>query len=327
MRWRTSPSDAEPTRSERSGGVPLDFMHHPDWTPLATDALHGRLTGRDVTRLLRRDRDYVYRIVANLDSTITVDRALEWYRESPSGTTAGLVGAAKVRQARRIRGTRRVQDLGREEGERYAAILADAETQLKNACARYPDALLPWVPRLDIARGLRMGLAEIRRRYVEAQSRERWNYLASEAAFLGHTSIWAGSFENMFSFAADALVTPPGHPTRSLVASAEAERLLRDPKASLDLMPTRELLDLHAQFAAYVEAMPDDPDPDDVVGLGAFLAVIEPRDAEEAALVQRALTLVQRRCGGHPYTLAANPLKEFTRVIERREKQAAALLR
>jgi hypothetical protein len=267
-------------------------------------------------------------VVAHLESPVTADNTHRWYRDAPSAATAGLVGAAKVRDAKRIRRGRRLFDLTPSETERYSVILADAESFLLNACTHYPDAVLPWIPRIDLARGLRLGHDEILRRFAEAQSRERWNLLAAEAAFTGLLPAWSGSYSLMFELAAKTLVdTPPGHPVRSLVASAEAERVMKDRNLDLHLMPAREGLDFTRLFVHYVRSLPDELDPDDVVGLGAFLFVASPRDGDEAEAVMRALELLRGRCGGHPYSTLHDPGAWFARTLATRESEARALLR
>ena len=314
--------------STRPGvGVPPDFMRSPEWSSLVADVVHGHMASAQLARLPRRDRDYIYRVVSHLDSPISADQANRWYNQTPSGVTAGLVGAAKARDARRIRAGRRVFDMSAPELDRYNAILADVESFLLNACAHYPDSLLPWVPRIDAARGLRLGHDEVLRRFAEAQARERWNFLAVESTFKGLTPAWQGSYQAVFEFAADVVLgTPPGHPARAVAAYAEAERIVRDRNLALSAMPARENLDFQALFGAYVRALPDVLDPDDVVGLGAFLFVVAPRDAAEARITVQALELLQRRCGGYPYTELKDPVAWFDRIVATRDAEATALL-
>jgi len=282
---------------------------------------------KSLTRLPRRDRDYAYRMVAHLESPIPVERAQSWYREAPSGNTAALVGAAKVRDARRIRRGRRLFDMNPSESERYAVILADAESFLLNACTHYPDSVLPWIPRIDLARGLTLGSDEIRRRFAEAQSREQWNFLAAEAAFTGLLPSWSGSYELLFTLGTDAMEgTPRGHAARSLVATAEAERIMNDRNLNLSLMPARSGLDFTRLFVHHLRALPDDLDPDDVIALGAFMFVAIPRDKEEAEAVLLGLELLRGRCGGQPYGTLNDPLAWFARTLAARESEARALL-
>lgn len=320
-------ADAESPDSEGSGALPIDFMRDSAWTVLVTPILRGEVNPRLLARLPRKDRDYAYRMVAHLESPIPVERTQSWYREAPSGNTAALVGAARVRDARRIRKGRRLFDMTPSESERYAVILADAESFLLNACTHYPDAVLPWVPRIDLARGLSLGPDEIRRRFAEAQSRERWNFLAAEATFTGLLPSWSGSYELLFTLAADAMAdTPRGHAARSLVATAEAERIMKDRNLSLSLMPARSGLDFTRLFVHHVRALPDELDPDDVIALGAFMFVAIPRDKEEAEAVLLGLELLRGRCGGQPYGTLNDPLAWFARTLSSREAEARALL-
>lgn len=315
-----------PKQAPSMSHAPVDFMHEPSWTKIANGVTHGHLNAGDISRLPREERDYVYRLVAHLESDVTVDQALRWYHDAPNGVTAGLVGAAKVRMARRIRRGRRVFDMSTEETERYQVILADAETFLVNATAKYPDSLMPWIPRIDIARGKQMGLDEIKRRFAEAQSRESWNMLACEAAFEGHTPRWAGTYEQLFDFAADAMSAPSGHPARAMIAFAEAERQIRGRNLDVGLMPTRQTIDFHAQFGAFVRNIPERPGPDVIVALGAWLFILTPRDAKDAGYLLQALGLLQRRCGGFPYSSLNDPVAWFQRIVTQREAEARALV-
>lgn len=323
----TRKADPEAPGSPGGGATPVDFMHDPAWTALVGPIMHGEGNPQTLARLPRRDRDYIYRVVAHLDSPLSGETLQRWYREAPSANVAGLLGASKVRDARRIRNGRRLFDLTPLETERYSVVLADAESFLLNACTHYPNDVLPWIPRIDLARGLRLGRDEILRRFSEAQARERWNLLAAHAAFTGLLPIWAGSYGELFEFVADVVAgTPEGHPARSLAASAEAERLVNDRNLNLSHMPARAGLDFSKLLLHYVRTLPDDPDPDDVVALGAFLFVAAPRDTEEAGAVMRALELLRGRCGGHPYSELNDPLGWFARTLATREGEARALL-
>lgn len=327
MRFGGGTEPGDPSSESGNAALPVDFMHDPGWAALVGPVLRREVDPRTLGRLPRRDRDYVYRVVAHFESPVTVSSAQRWYRDAPSAVTAGLVGAAKVRDAKRIRQGRRLPELTPEETDRYSVILADAESFLLNACTHDPDALLPWIARIDLARGLRLGHDEILRRFAEAQSRERWNLLAAEAAFTGLLPVWSGSYALVFDFAAKAVAdTGPGHPVRSLVALAEADRLMRDPNLALHLIPAREGLDLGKLFAHYVRALPEELDPDDVVGLGAFLFVATPRNRDEATTVMLALESLRGRCGGLPYSELNDPAAWFTRTLEARQKEARALL-
>lgn len=309
------------------GTLPVDFMHDPGWTSLIEPVIRGSADPRALARLPRRDRDYTYRAVSHSESPLSADQLQRWYREAPSANIAGLIGAAKVRDARRIRAGRRLFDLTAVESERFSLTLADAESFLLNACAHYPDAALPWIPRIEVARGLRLGKDEILRRFAEAQSRERWNFLAAEATFKGLLPVWSGSYAVLFEFVSDVIAgTSAGHPARSLAASAEAERLMKDRNLDLSHMPARSGIDFSRLFLHYVRALPDELDPDDVVGLGAFMFVATPRDAEEAQAVLRGLELLRGRCGGHPYSTLKDPGGWFMRTLATREGEARALL-
>ena len=324
-RGRTA--DADGPRSEGGGTLPVDFMRDSAWTALVAPLLRGEVNPRTLARLPRKDRDYIYRAVSQLNSPISVERTRAWYQEAPSANVAALVGAAKVKDARRIRMGRRLFDLTPSESQRHAVILADAESFLLNACSHYPDSVLPWIPRIDLAYGLSLGPDEILRRFAEAQARERWNFLAAEATFAGLQPGSSGSYELLFGLGTDAMSgTPPGHAARSLVATAEAERIMNDRNLNLSHMPARSGLDFTRLFVHHVRALPDELDPDDVIGLGAFMFVAIPRNREEAEAVLLGLELLRGRCGGEPYGSLNDPLAWFRRTLASRESEARALL-
>jgi hypothetical protein len=320
-------TDADRPDSEGGGALPIDFMRDSAWTVLIAPLLHGEANPRSLARLPRKDRDYIYRAVSHIGSPISVERTRAWYQEAPSANVAALVGAAKVKDARRIRMGRRLFDLTPTESQRYAVILADAESFLLNACAHFPDSVLPWIPRIDLARGLGLGPDEILRRFAEAQARERWNFLAAEATFAGLQPSSSGSYELLFRLGTDAMTgTPPGHAARSLVATAEAERIMNDRNLNLSHMPARSGVDFTRLFVHHVRALPDELDPDDVIALGAFMFVAIPRDREEAEAVLLGLELLRGRCGGEPYGSLNDPLAWFGRTLASRESEARALL-
>ena len=319
-------SSAGRAAEARISTLPIDFMFDPHWTRVSSGLIQRRFDPAEISRLSRKDRDYAYRVVANLDSPVTSEQAYRWYVQSPSGITAGLAGAAKVRDAKLIRAGRRLFEMSEDESRRYQAKLADADALLVNATAKYPHEVLAWIPRIDVARGLQKGLPVIKRMFSEAQAREPWHFLACEAAIEGHTVRWGGSYAALFEFAVDAMAAPAGHPARSLIAFAEAERMTWDRNMDTSVMPARADIDFHAQFGAYVRNLPDDLDPDDVIGLGAWLYVITPRDERDARYVIQALELLKGRGGGYPYSSLNDPVGWLRKVLAQREDEAVSFL-
>ena len=96
-RGRTS--DADRPDSEGGSTLPVDFMRDSAWTALVAPLLRGEVNPRTLARLPRKDRDYIYRAVSQLNSPISVERTRAWYQEAPSANVAALVGAAKVKDA------------------------------------------------------------------------------------------------------------------------------------------------------------------------------------------------------------------------------------
>lgn len=310
----------------RISSLPIDFMFDPHWTRVSNGLVQRHFDAEQISRLSRKDRDYAYRVVAHLDSPITSEQATRWYLQAPSGITAGLAGAAKVRDAKLIRAGRRLFEMDEDESQRYQAKLADADALLLNATVKFPNEVLAWIPRIDVARGLQKGLPALKRLFSEAQARERWHFLACESAFEGHTVRWGGSYAALFEFAVDAMAAPAGHPARSLIAFAEAERLTWDRNMDTSVMPARADIDFHAQFGAYVRNLPDDLDPDDVIGLGAWLYVLTPRDERDARYVIQALEVLKGRGGGYPYSSLNDPVAWHRRVLTQREEEAVSFL-
>lgn len=296
------------------------------YSRIAAEIQHGELTGHDIAHLGRRERDYALRVTAHEDARVPVEQTLAWYREAPHGNTAALVGAAKVRVARRLKGTRLFADMTADDADHVRAVLTDAKAFLKNASAHFPDAFLPWVPRIGIAHLMERGADEVERMFVEAQSREKWNVQAAELAFLGQMPRWRADPLALFTWATNTMVAPPSHPIQCLVAMAEAARLRLIPNVPLEDIPVRLRLDLPAMFSDYVRTLPDDADPEDVVALGAWLDIIQPTTTQTAQDVRHALTVLKGRVASYPFLWARDPMGEFAHMIALREKQVRHLL-
>lgn|GEM_PF-1759782 len=315
------------TSPAHEGTLPVDFMHEPSWAALVAPVLSREVDPHALGRLPRRDRDYVYRMVSALESPVSADQAQRWLREAPSATTAALVGAAKVRDADRLLRGRRLAELEPVDAERCSAMLADADSTLRSACTHYPNAIAPWIPRIGLARVLEGGHDEVLRYFAEAQARERWNFLATEEAFAGLAPESPGGYSPRHDLASEAHAgSPEGHPVRSLLASADAARLMRDATPDMEIRAVRGEAEIARQLVHYVRALPDELDPDDVIALGAFLFVAAPRTRDGAEAVMRALELLRGRCGGRPYTDREDPVGWHRHTLEARESEARALL-
>jgi len=312
---------------ESEGTLPVDFMHEPSWASLVAPMLSHSIDPHSLARLPRRDRDYAYRMVSHLESPISADQTQRWFRDAPSAITAALVGAAKVRDADRLLRGRRLADVAPADADRCAVMLADADSSLRSACMRYPNAIAPWIPRIGIARALEWGHDEVLRYFAEAQSRERWNLLAADEASAGLSPASSDAYAARLNIATEARAnSPEGHPVRALMALAEAASALKDMTSDRDIRPVRGGPEIARDLVHYVRALPDELDPDDVIALGAFLFVASPRQPEEAESVMRGLELLRGRCGGRPYTELADPANWFRRTLDAREAEARALL-
>jgi len=316
-------------KSPESGGgtLPVDFMHEPSWASLVAPVLSHSVDPLSLARSPRRDRDYVYRMVSHLESPISADQTQRWFRDAPSAITAALVGAAKVRDADRLLRGRRLADLTPADADRCAVMLADADSSLRSACMHYPNSIAPWIPRIGIARALEWGHDEVLRFFAEAQSRERWNFLAADETSAGLSPTSPAAYSARLDMATEAHTgSPEGHPVRALMALAEAARALTDVNVAREIGPARGGPEIARDLVHYVRALPDELDPDDVIALGAFLFASAPRQRDEAEAVLRGLELLRGRCGGRPYTDLADSAAWFRRTLDAREAEARALL-
>lgn len=112
-------------------------------------------------------------------------------------------------------------------GGAFLDWLRRAEVELIEATARDRRDPAAWVARLITARGLELGLGEVRRRYDRLAAADPYHLAGQRQLLQSLCPKWGGSWSRMFGFARQVLRdAPPGGPHASLIVDAHMERYL-----------------------------------------------------------------------------------------------------
>ncbi|MEU4693298.1 DUF4034 domain-containing protein [Actinoplanes sp. NPDC023714] len=178
------------------------------------------------------------------------------------GAAAALLGFHLVHLGWEIRTAAWAKDVTKEQWAGFREHLRKAELVLIDAAAYNPGDPAVWTSRLLSARGLSLGIAEIRRRYDRLNAAVPHHLPGQMELCYSLEPKWFGSWEELHAFARDcALAAPPGSPHGGLVAEAffarygaadddaERARLVRDPQLQADLQRVAHHSVLHPGFA------------------------------------------------------------------------------
>jgi hypothetical protein len=176
--------------------------------------------------------------------------------ENPGdGTAAALLGWVLIRRAWEIRGRHAAEHVSERAFRDFHAWLRKAEELLIEAAARDPHNPMIWTARLLSARGLQLGLSEVRRRYDRLAALDPHHLPGQRQLLQSLAPKWSGDLERMHAFAREsAEAAPPGSLTPMLVAEAHIEQdldtagHLRDPAAQAEIAAAAERSILHAEF-------------------------------------------------------------------------------
>jgi hypothetical protein len=126
-----------------------------------------------------------------------------------------------------IRSDARAEHVSGQQFESFHDWLRRAEVVLLDGVARQPGDPALWVARLTSARGLQMGLAEIRRRYGKLAAIDP-HHLPGQIEFLQSLCPkWSGAWDLLHPWCREAmLASPPGSLQAGLVVEGHIERLL-----------------------------------------------------------------------------------------------------
>lgn len=175
------------------------------------------------------ERDYYLSILAHaLHGWPTwVD---QWVDDHPQDAGARLFRAWRyVAYAWEARGGGTASTVDGNAWSLFFSRLEAADADLSVAADLAPDDAGPWVLMVTTARGRQLGIAEMRRRFVEAERRWPFHALASRNALQGVAAKWGGSHEMMFDFArAMSSRAPTGSAIHALIPNAHLEFWLQE---------------------------------------------------------------------------------------------------
>ncbi|MBB4764271.1 hypothetical protein ACFQFC_08625 [Amorphoplanes digitatis] len=148
----------------------------------------------------------------------------------PDDSVAGAVlGGHLVDVGWKIRSGLRAQYVSAEQFSTFHGYLRRAEQILIDAAARNPADVSVWCQRLVSARGLELGLSEVRRRYDRLAEHEPHHLPAQSQLLQSLCPKWSGSWEQMHAFAGECmLAAPKGAHNAVLVVTGHLERWLDD---------------------------------------------------------------------------------------------------
>jgi len=151
-------------------------------------------------------------------------------RDPTDAAAAAMLGTRLTDVGWRIRTQARAQDVSAEQFRQFREWLCAAEAVLIDGTARNPDDPALWTVRLPSARGLEVGLAEVRRRFDRVVP----NHLPAQRQMLQQLCPkWSGSWELLHPWChAQMLATPPGAPQGMLVAEGHIEHCFELPQGT-----------------------------------------------------------------------------------------------
>lgn len=158
-------------------------------------------------------------------------QALE--RDPDDTLAAAMLGHHLIKAAWTVRTGARAQYVSREQFATFFAILRQAEQILIDAAARNPADVSVWVARLITARGLQLGLSEVRRRYDRLAAHDPHHLPGQETMLQSLCPKWGGDWEDLRRFVRECmLAAPEGSHNAVLVVQGHLERWLElDPGA------------------------------------------------------------------------------------------------
>jgi hypothetical protein len=146
----------------------------------------------------------------------------------PGDALAGAVlGGHLVRTGWDVRTGARAGDVSSEQFRVFHDYLRRAEQVLIDAAARNPAEVSIWCQRLTSARGLQLGLSEVRRRYDRLAAYDPHHLPAQSQLLQSLCPKWSGTWEQVHGFAYERmLAAPKGAHNAVLVVTGHLERWL-----------------------------------------------------------------------------------------------------
>ncbi|MDY7087092.1 MAG: hypothetical protein SYR96_18500 [Actinomycetota bacterium] len=193
-------------------------------------AVRERVAGRDwggarevLDELPAAGRSVATRVLSELDGCEDFLREV-LDRDPADSAAAAALGYRLAIIGWRIRSRARAQFVSGEQFASFREWLLRAEAVLIEGAARNPHDPALWTARLVTARGLEVGLAEVRRRYDKVVALDPHHLPAQTQLLQSLCPKWSGSWELVHPFAREAmLAAPPGAVQGMLVAGGHIE--------------------------------------------------------------------------------------------------------
>ncbi|MBU2668717.1 hypothetical protein KOI35_34930 [Actinoplanes bogorensis] len=145
-------------------------------------------------------------------------------RDPADSAAAAALAFRLIDIAWEIRSSYGAEHVSRQQFTDFHGWLRKAEVVLIDAVARNPRDPALWTARTVTARGLELGLAEVRRRYDKAAALDPHHLPAQNHMVQSLCPKWSGNWELLHPFCREAmLAAPPGAVQGALVADAHIE--------------------------------------------------------------------------------------------------------
>lgn len=179
-----------------------------------------------LNRLEPAARTGMVRLVADLPDVADFLRHV--VARNPDDTlAASMLGAHLIKAGWNVRTAMRAKYVSREQFAAFHQMLGQAEQILIDAAARNPLEASVWVNRLISARGLELGISEVRRRYDQLARIDPHHLSGQQQVLQSLCPKWSGSWEQVHGFARECmLAAPEGSLNAVLVVEGHLERWL-----------------------------------------------------------------------------------------------------
>jgi hypothetical protein len=233
-----------------------------------------------------------------------------------------LLAARYITIAWQIRGRQTAQHVSQEQFAGFHDFLRRAERVLSGVTAAEPGNTTAWALRLPVARGLRFGLEEARRRYALAACGNPAPAFAQRQLLQQLCPKWGGSLEEVHQFTEECLEDAPGGSlSGALVAEGHLEHLAEDPNEGAAHLRQPHVIKQLQQAADQSVLHPDfQPVYGWVSAHNTFAFLWWGLDEYSKAATH--FHAVGNRIGGYPWDLSPTPVKMFRQI--RRESLARA---
>lgn len=160
----------------------------------------------------------------------------QWKAERPRSAVPLLFsGTHGIHWAWQARGSGRATTVKEDAWPVFHGRLVEGDRELAKAAGMDETDPTPYARSLPAAKGLSLGVAELRRRFTEVVRRHPWHQGSHASMVDALASKWSGSDELMFGFARDVMrKAPEGHGVHEAIALAHIEKWMNLPRESQD---------------------------------------------------------------------------------------------